>query len=89
MHDLLFTLPGGDYPFTSSVRVRWASEASVVLRWQDSRLAEEFRSEPEELDPHLDAVLERLTSPALTCRHCGRPVVISAEQFDVFGHPIS
>lgn len=26
MHDLLFTVPGEDYPFTESVRVSWTDE---------------------------------------------------------------
>ena len=62
----------------------WASGHSVVLRWQDDRLVEESSVEPGQLDTHLDAALERPTSPPLICRQSGRPVVVSAEQFDVF-----
>jgi len=84
MHDLLFTLPGADYPFTSSVQVQWASGVSVILHRRDTRLTEESRCEPEQVDTRLDTFLEQLTSPALTCRRCGRPVRVSAEQFNVF-----
>ncbi|SFH47176.1 hypothetical protein SAMN05421678_118143 [Actinopolymorpha cephalotaxi] len=84
MHDLLFTLPGDGYPFTSSVRVQSANGRYVLLRWENDRLVEEKTAEVETIDALLDTFLERLTSPTLTCRHCGRPVVVSAEQFEVF-----
>jgi hypothetical protein len=84
MHDLLFTLPGDDYPFTSSVRVQSADGGHVVLRWDNDHLVEENAADVDHIDAMLDEFLERLTRPALTCRHCGRPVVVSAEQFEVF-----
>ena len=84
MHDLLFTLPGDDYPFTSSVRVQSANGRHVLLLWDNDLLVEENAANAENIDALLDAFLERLTRPALTCRHCGRPVVVSAEHFEVF-----
>jgi hypothetical protein len=42
MHDLLFTLPGDDYPFSSQVRVKWATGASTILQWQGDLLVEEL-----------------------------------------------
>lgn len=84
MHDLLFTLPDDDYPFTSSVRVHSENGRHILLRSENDLLVEENTARSDTVDALLDALLERLTSPALTCRHCGRPVVVSAEQFEVF-----
>jgi hypothetical protein len=47
-------------------------------------LIETCAADADQVDALLDAFLERLTSPASTCRHCGRPVVVSADQFEVF-----
>jgi hypothetical protein len=55
-----------------------------VLRWEDDRLVEENAADTDHIDTMLDGFLERLTDPALTCRHCGRSVVIAAEHFEVF-----
>jgi hypothetical protein len=84
MHDLLFTLPGDGYPFAASVRVRWDNGDSTVLRWQGDQLVEETTAGADDIDALLDAFLERLTQPALTCRRCGLAVTVSAAQFDVF-----
>jgi len=84
VHDLLFTLPGDDYPFRSQVRVQWAAGTSTILRWQDDALAEETNAEADNVDRVLDAVLERLATTALICRRCHRLVVISADQYEVF-----
>jgi hypothetical protein len=84
MHDLLFTRPGDDHPFTTQVRVQWRDGISTILRWQDEVLAEETNADAMTVDATLDAVLEHLTAPALICRRCRRPVVISADQFEVF-----
>ncbi len=84
MHDLLFTLPGEDYPFRSSVRVRWTSGSSAVITRQDNQVLDEKPVDRAGLDTELDRALEWLTSPALVCRHCGRLVGISADQFEVF-----
>lgn len=80
MHDLLFTLPGEDYPFRSSVRVRWTSGSSPVITRQDNQVLDEKPVDRAGLDTELDRALEWLTSPALVCRHCGRLVGISADQ---------
>lgn len=84
MHDLLFTLPGDDYPFTSSVRVQTTNGRHVLLRWDRDTLVEENAADDDHIDGMLDAFLERLIAPVRTCRHCGLPVVVSSDQFDVF-----
>jgi hypothetical protein len=62
MHDLLFTLPGDGYPFTSSVRVQSANGRHVVLWWHKDQLVEESATDSDHIDDVLDAFLERLTS---------------------------
>ena len=66
MHDLLFTLPGDAYPFTSSVRVQSTNDHHVVLRWEDHRLVEENAADTDHIDTMLEGFLERLTDPDLT-----------------------
>lgn len=84
MHDLLFTLPGDTHPSDSSVRVHWAHGQHLVQRWSYDHLVEEAAPDIYHVHTTLDVFLERLTSPARTCRSCGSPVVVSAEQFEVF-----
>lgn len=69
MHDLLFTLPGDDYPFTSSVRVQAAADHHALVCWETGRLVEQAAADTDQVDSTLDAFLERLTSPLRRNRH--------------------
>ena len=84
MHDLLFTVPEDPYPFENSVRVRWASGRSEVIRLRGDVQVDDQRLDADHVDAAVDQALEWMTSPALACRHCGRPVVASKNQFEVF-----
>lgn len=83
-YDLLFTLPGSDAPFASSVRVRAAHGRHTLLRYHLGLLVEEESAGNDDIDRTLDAFLSRLISPALVCRRCGRLVTVRSDQFEVF-----
>jgi hypothetical protein len=62
MHDLLFTLPGEEYPFENQVRVSWSEGVFDFSLFTEIGLANAHRAG--ELDaPHvLDAFLDMLVS---------------------------
>jgi hypothetical protein len=84
MHDLLFTLPGDDYPFDREVRVSWSDDAFVVTLKERAAVLAQVEATFETVDRALDALLVRLVGGRPVCGHCGREVVASAEQFETF-----
>ena len=84
MHDLLFTLPGDDYPFSASVRVSWEAGTTRIRRRQGEEVVESQTVAAATVDDTLDSVLLRLVGVTPVCRRCGASVVVSASQFDVF-----
>jgi hypothetical protein len=62
MHDLLFTLPGDEYPFSSSVRVSWEQDRYEFRLARQSRLVTADRSFEVKAPDVLDAFLEQLVS---------------------------
>lgn len=60
MHDLLFTLPGDDYPFASEVRVSWNGEAFEYTLLRRRLLVTADKCHEERASQVLDAFLEQL-----------------------------
>ena len=85
VHNVLFTLPGDDaYPFVQSVTVAPRDGGGFEVSWDGGRLQEKRLTDLQHVDGLLDAFLERLTSPTLTCRECGGRVLVSARWFETF-----
>lgn len=74
MHDLLFTVPGDEFPFTDSVVVHVDGSRHVVRRTADADV-HEVECTAAEIDPVVDEALESLSlvAPGQVCRACGTP----------------
>lgn len=70
MHDLLFTLPGAEFPFTVSVVVHVDGSRHVVRHTAGADV-HEVECGAAEIDRVVDEALEALASPAQVCRACG------------------
>lgn len=70
MHDLLFTLPGANYPFDQSVRVRVDGARQLVER-TDGTSVHLIECTTDQVDRIADEALESLSAPAQVCRACG------------------
>jgi hypothetical protein len=62
MHDLLFTLPGDDYPFSSSLRVSWTADTFEFTLHRGDQLVSADRCHEDKALDVLVAFLEQLTS---------------------------
>jgi hypothetical protein len=62
MHDLLFTLPGDDYPFSSSVGVSWGEGCYEFRLLRRGQLVTADKSNEENASDVLSAFLEQLIS---------------------------
>lgn len=72
MHDLLFTAPEDEYPFTRSVVVRVQGSRHLV-RLTNSDDVAEIECTTAEIDRVVDEALEALVAPSQVCRACGAP----------------
>lgn len=70
MHDLLFTVPGDEFPFTASVVVHVDGPRHVVRRTAGGEV-HEVECAATEIDRVVDEALEVLLAPAQVCRACG------------------
>ncbi|VXB43963.1 conserved hypothetical protein [Aeromicrobium sp. 9AM] len=81
MHDLLFTRPDEEYPFTASVRVRADSST-----WAVETISDEQQERQEctigNIDRVLDVALGRLVAPLHVCRFCGETA--ATDHFELF-----
>jgi hypothetical protein len=62
MHDLLFTLPGDDYPFSADVRASWSDEAYEFRLNRRGLPVTVDRSYEQDAPNVLDAFLMQLVS---------------------------
>lgn len=65
LHDLLFTVPGDEFPFNASVVVHVDGSRHVVRRTVGGECT------AADIDRVLDEALEALFAPAQVCRVCG------------------
>lgn len=72
MHDLLFTTPEDEFPFTRSVVVRVQGSRHLV-RLTNSDDVAEIECTTAEIDRVVDEALEALVAPSQVCRACGAP----------------
>jgi hypothetical protein len=70
MHDLLFTVPGEEFPFTRSVVVHVDRSRHFVRRTGGDAL-DGIECTTAEIDRIMDEALEALVAPAQVCRACG------------------
>ncbi|MCA4753700.1 hypothetical protein [Mycolicibacterium fortuitum] len=70
MHDLLFTVPEDEFPFTASVVVHVDGSRHVVRRMVGGAV-HEVECTAAEIDRVVDGALEALLAPAQVCRACG------------------
>jgi hypothetical protein len=70
MHDLLFTVPGEEFPFAASVVVHVEGSRHVVRRTA-GRDSHEVECTAAEIDRVVEEALEALLAPAQVCRACG------------------
>lgn len=72
MHDLLFTVPGDEFPFTASVVVHVDGSRHVVRRTAGGDV-HEVECTAADIDRVVDETLETLLAPTQVCRACGTP----------------
>lgn len=70
MHDLLFTAPEAEFPFTRSVLVRVEGSRHLVRLTNGDDVAE-IDCTIAEIDRVVDEALEALVAPSQVCRACG------------------
>ena len=80
----VFTRAGDTAPFVQTVGLEVLADGRAELSWDDGVSQEARATDLLHVDGLLDAFLERLTSPTLTCRECGGRVLVSARWFETF-----
>lgn len=70
MHDLLFTVPGAEFPFTAHVVVHVDGSRHVVRRTVGADV-HEVECTAADVDRAVDEALEALLAPSQVCRACG------------------